>query len=146
LNDRFKSSILVAFQFVLIGTLFFSSVKLIFTLPAGLLMLVALVLVAWALISMRDSRLRISPIPAPDAVLVMDGPYKYLRHPMYTAILIAAFGLLMAHFSWFRLMLVIALIAVLLIKVEWEESMLAEKFPHYEDYSKSTRKIIPYLY
>jgi len=115
-------------------------------MPAGLLLLLSLGLVTWALITMRDNRLRISPIPAEDAVLVVGGPYKYLRHPMYTAILLAAIGLIIAHFSWFRIFLGLALLAVLLIKVEWEESMLAQKFPDYVDYASSTRKIIPYLY
>jgi protein-S-isoprenylcysteine O-methyltransferase Ste14 len=130
----------------LIGLLLFTTSKFICPVIAGVIILFAIVLVAWAVISMLNSKLRISPIPAPDAILIISGPYKYIRHPMYTAVLLGTSGLLFIDFSWLRLLFAIVLAIVLIIKLNWEEQMLNEKFIAYKDYRKHSEKIVPYLY
>ena len=95
---------------------------------------------------MKSSKLRISPIPYPEATLVTNGPYKWIRHPMYGAIIIMVYGMLLIHFSWIRMIVAIGLILLLVFKLNWEEEMLLNKFEDYRQYQKSTWKIIPELY
>lgn len=40
----------------------------------------------------------------------------------------------------------LALIVVLIIKLNWEEKMLLEKFSGYKNYRERTNKLIPFIY
>jgi protein-S-isoprenylcysteine O-methyltransferase Ste14 len=141
-----KSVVLVILQFTLIGLLFFSTAE--FTISAIVLLLLSasLLLVAWAIFAMRQSKLRISPVPADKAKLITCGPYRFIRHPMYTAILLGAAGLLNGYFSWIRLGMAITLALILIIKLFWEEKMLTEKFPDYTVYKTNTWHLFPYVF
>jgi len=137
---------LVAIQFILLGLLLFSTPLRLFKILPLVLITMSLLLVLWAVMAMQKSRLRISPVPAADSKLVSNGPYKFLRHPMYTSIIMGAAGLLTMHFSWPRLFFAVALLLLLLIKLHWEEDLLSNKFKDYKDYKRGTKKIIPFLY
>jgi len=95
---------------------------------------------------MQKSKLRILPEPSANATLVTRGPYRFIRHPMYTAILLGSTGLLIHYFTWMRLSMAIALAIVLLIKLTWEEKMLLQKFDAYRDYMKHTKRILPFIF
>lgn len=146
MNSNFKSNLLVALQFILIGLLLWGTPKYNFSIGAVAFIFMAIFLILWAIIVMRKSKLRISPIPAADALLITEGPYKYIRHPMYTAIFMGVTGLLIIYFTWMRLVMAIALAVVLLIKMSWEEKMLSMKFITYKNYIAHSKKIIPYLF
>lgn len=95
---------------------------------------------------MQKSKLRILPEPSANAILITKGPYRFIRHPMYTAILLGSIGLLINYFTWLRLAIAVALAIVLLIKLNWEEKMLSQKFDEYKEYMKHTRRILPLLF
>jgi len=107
--------------------------------------LLAITLAIWAILSMMKGKFRISPIPADEAVLISEGPYKWIRHPMYSAIFLGVIGLFTFHFSWIKLGLFLALVIVLSIKLKWEEKMLSKKFSDYQAYKKHTKRIIPFI-
>lgn len=146
MNSNVKSTFLVSLQFILIGLLFWTTTAYTFSFLSGIFILVAIVLVAWAIISMQKSKVRISPIPANDAVLIITGPYKYIRHPMYLAVLLSTVGLLLIHFSWLRVCMAVTLAIVLIIKLNWEEQMLKVKFSDYKNYVNHSWRIIPFIY
>lgn len=146
MSSRIKSSILVGLQFLLICWMACTTPLQKIALLPLLFLTNAVLLALWAILVMRKSRLRINPIPSPDAILITDGPYRYIRHPMYTAIIVGCTGLLLSHFTWLRLLLTLALIVVLLVKLSWEEKMLKHKFTVYQDYSKQSKKLIPFIY
>jgi protein-S-isoprenylcysteine O-methyltransferase Ste14 len=145
-GKKFKSAILVSLQFASIASLLFTTKHWRFSLSGLFFITTAVLLVLWAGINMQQSKLRISPIPAENAQLVTTGPYKFIRHPMYTSILLGSAGLLFIYFSWFRLFIAAFLLSVLLFKLTWEEKMLSEKFPGYSDYKKHSKRIIPFLF
>lgn len=146
LSVPLKSVVLVTLQFALIGLLLFSTAGFKISAFALTLLIASVFLVLWAIISMRQSKLRITPVPANEAKLITTGPYRFIRHPMYTAVLSGAAGLLSAYFSWIRLGIAITLALVLIIKLFWEEKMLTEKFSGYTNYKKNTRRLLPYLF
>lgn len=144
--NRIKSILLVTLQFVFILLLLLGTplyhipfVAYTFIIGSGLLVL-------WAVIAMQKSKLRILPEPSLHAVLITNGPYRFIRHPMYTAILSGSIGLLIHQFTWVRFVIVIALTIVLLVKLLWEEQMLLRKFEGYEQYTKSTYRLIPFIF
>lgn len=137
---------LVTAQFTLLGYLIADTSVNILPLPSVIFFLLSFILAAWSVSVMMKTKLRVTPVPAKDACLVADGPYRFIRHPMYTSVLLAVSGLLIMHFSYFRFLLAVILFVVLFIKLHWEEKMLSEKFTGYRLYKQHTRKLIPYLY
>ncbi len=144
--NRFKSVLLVALQFLLILLLLLNtSIKSVPAL-AYVFIILSVILVFWAIAAMQKSKLSILPEPSANAVLITNGPYRFVRHPMYTAIIIGSIGLLISHFSAFSLGCMLALLIILLIKLTWEEKMLSKKFTAYENYMKHTSRLIPYIF
>ncbi len=100
----------------------------------------------WALYTMKKSKFTISPIPRDQAQLVEDGLYGYIRHPMYLAVLLLALGFVWQKPDIINIILYCILILDLLIKLHWEEKLLAEKFEGYQSYQQRTKKIIPFIF
>jgi len=96
----------------------------------------------------RLGRRNLTPLPRPrkGAALVRSGPYRWVRHPIYGGALLAAFGWAMLAGSWLTLGYVILLLLYLNLKTRREESWLREVFPEYGEYSRRTRKLIPWVY
>lgn len=95
---------------------------------------------------MKKSKFTISPIPRDQAQLVEDGLYGYIRHPMYLAVLLLALGFVWQKPDIINIILYCILILDLLIKLHWEEKLLAEKFEGYQSYQQRTKKIIPFIF
>lgn len=144
--NRIKSILLVTLQFVFILLLLLGSPLNNIPALAYAFVILSILLVLWAIITMQKSKLRILPEPSPNATLITNGPYRFIRHPMYTAILLGSAGLLINQFTWLHLALVIALAIVLLIKLNWEENMLSQKFDEYKEYMKHTKRIVPFIF
>lgn len=144
--NRFKSLLLVTLQFFFIFFLLKDAPFNRLPLAAYIFILLSVLLVSWAILAMQKSKLRIMPEPAADAILVTNGPYRFIRHPMYTAILFGAAGLLMSHFTWVRLAVSVALFIVLIIKLKREEKMLLLKFDGYKNYMAMSSRLFPFLF
>lgn len=78
--------------------------------------------------------------------LVTSGPYRLVRHPIYSGLLLASIGTAVA-LSWAWLFAV-ALVAVYLgYSAIVEERYLAEQFPEtYPVYQRSTKMIVPFVF
>ena len=108
--------------------------------------LAGLGMIAWSASELGDS---LSPLPKPreNAELVTDGPYKYVRHPMYSALLLSSFGLGIATSNATRVVLSVAMLLLLDRKATKEEDFLVERFGDaYAAYQGSVKKLIPWLY
>jgi len=99
----------------------------------------------WAILSMHLRQVRISPEIAPHASLVTSGPYRFIRHPMYLAVLSVTLALVLNNFTWGRGIAWIILLADLVTKLNYEERLLTARFPHYADYRRQTKKLLPFI-
>ena len=144
--DRIKSILLVTLQFVFIFLLLTGSHLNELWLVPAIFILLSVLLVLWAIATMQKSKVRILPEPSAGATLITNGPYRFIRHPMYTSVLLGTAGLLINHFNWMRLGVFIALAAVLIIKLTWEEKMLLQKFEAYKNYIAVTSRLFPLIY
>ena len=123
---RMKSILLVALQFLFLGLLLWGTpVNKLSVLPA-ILLIISLCLMLTAVVAMQKSKWRVFPEPSANATLITHGPYRYIRHPMYTAIILFTAGLLINYFTWLRLIMVISLVIVLISKLTWEEKLLRQ--------------------
>lgn len=87
-----------------------------------------------------------SPYPKAHAALVQSGPYGLVRHPIYAAGILLAFGWAFAVRGWLTLVAAAALLIFLDFKASREERWLADKYPEYPDYRRRVRKLIPFVY
>lgn len=143
---NYKSIILVAAQFIILLILLCGTSFHTFKLLPELIIAFALLLAFWAIATMSKTRLRIFPEPAQNAILITSGPYKYIRHPMYTALIIACTGLVIADFTWIRLCLLVTICVVLIIKLLYEEELLTSTFTGYIQYKKNTFRLFPFIF
>ena len=119
--DRIKSLLLVTLQFTFIFLLLIRSrLNELWLVPAIMISL-SVLLVLWSITTMQKSKLRILPEPSAGATLITNGPYHFIRHPMYTSTLLGTTSLLINHFNWMRLGFFMALAAVLIIKLTWKK-------------------------
>jgi protein-S-isoprenylcysteine O-methyltransferase Ste14 len=84
---------------------------------------------------------------AEDHKVVDKGPYRLVRHPSYTGVLITFIGLGLAVQSWGALLLLLVVFSVSFgyrMRVE-ERTLLSELGQDYASYMKRTRRLIPYL-
>lgn len=141
------SAVLVLVQVSAIGVIImttpFNIYKTYTFLPFGIF---SVVLLLWAVFSMKTTTWNIMPTPRKKAEPTFKGPYKTVRHPMYLSILIFTVPLLIHHYSNLRLMVTLVLITVLVFKIELEEQLLKERFPGYHNYSDRTFRLIPYIF
>jgi protein-S-isoprenylcysteine O-methyltransferase Ste14 len=81
-----------------------------------------------------------------DHELVMSGPYAHVRHPIYTGLLLAGLGTVLAlGVRWLPVLVLIGVFFV--VSARTEEKMLSRRFPEsYPDYRKRTRMLIPLVF
>ena len=108
------------------------------------------VLVGAALLSAGSRQLgrNLTPLPRPkaDTVLVEDGIYGAVRHPLYSGIIFLLFGSALASGRLARLAVALAAVGFFDAKARREEAWLIERFPEYAGYRRRVRKFIPGLY
>jgi len=76
--------------------------------------------------------------------VITTGPYRFVRHPMYTAIVLIVFALPLALGSRFGLIPAALLVAVLMLRTYLEDATLHSELPGYPEYASETRyRLIP---
>jgi protein-S-isoprenylcysteine O-methyltransferase Ste14 len=91
---------------------------------------------------------RLTPLPRParHAVLIESGVYRFVRHPMYSGVALAAFGWAFVCRGWLTLGYAFLLLVFLDIKARREEVWLSERFPGYAGYRRRVKKLVPFVY
>lgn len=112
----------------------------------GMLVLIVATVVAVAGATTLGRNLTPFPKPADQAKLVQHGIYSKIRHPLYTAVIVAGFGCALTWLSWPALLAAVALVPFFHAKSCREEDFLCHKFPGYREYETRTRRFIPWIY
>ncbi|MDR1723545.1 MAG: isoprenylcysteine carboxylmethyltransferase family protein [Tannerella sp.] len=79
--------------------------------------------------------------------LVVTGPYRYVRHPMYTDMLLWAVSFSLLTANWFYASTLAVGLAILLsIRIPDEERLMAARFgDEYRNYMRQTKRLIPLI-
>ncbi|HEX6539907.1 MAG TPA: isoprenylcysteine carboxylmethyltransferase family protein [Candidatus Dormibacteraeota bacterium] len=108
-------------------------------LAAVCLEIVAFTLGVWGLLTLRRN---LSIIPEARG-LVTSGPYHFIRHPLYTAEILAAITVVVAHPALWAVVGIIPFIALQLARATFEEGLLRQTFPAYATYIARTPRLVP---
>jgi len=83
-----------------------------------------------------------------DHELVERGPFRVVRHPSYTGVLLAFVGLALTLRNWAALLVILVPIGAAFIhRMNVEEDALSRALnPHYAEYMKRTKRLVPFVY
>lgn len=144
MRNKWISYILVTAQFGLISILVwycrFSS--------AWLSLILLMIAASLGLLAIASMQFKVSVLPdvRSSQTLITGGPYRFIRHPMYTAVLIACQALMLNRPDVISAFMWLLLLVVLLIKMSYEEQQLARRFKTYSMYMTRTKRLIPFVY
>jgi len=81
-----------------------------------------------------------------DHALIVEGPYRWVRHPIYTGLLLAFIGSALAVGEW-RGMVAVAIVALALWrKLRREEALMRRQFGEaYARYAKRVPALVPFV-
>ena len=106
----------------------------------------AIFLAIWAGKELRKSKLSVFPELKVGAQLIKTGPYRVIRHPMYSSLLLFFLPTLLVGKGLVVIMVYFGLLITLIFKMKYEEKLLKYHFDEYEQYSKKSYHIIPFVY
>lgn len=108
------------------------------------LQIAAILLMIWARVTfgMRSFHYVANPTAGG---LVTSGPYRFVRHPIYAAILLFVWTGVSANWSLGAAALGLVVTALLFLRMIFEEGLVGERYPEYADYARRTRRVIPYV-
>jgi protein-S-isoprenylcysteine O-methyltransferase Ste14 len=78
--------------------------------------------------------------------VVTGGPYRWIRHPIYSAICLFAWAAISSRPSALGVALGILLVGGALLRIVCEERLIAERYPEYRRYAAQTHRMVPYLF
>ncbi|MGO4391108.1 isoprenylcysteine carboxylmethyltransferase family protein [Variovorax sp. M-6] len=80
------------------------------------------------------------------SALVSSGAFRYIRHPMYTALICLAWGAFLKQFSWLGLALALAATTLLFLTALRDEQECLTHFGEaYRAYMRGTRRFVPFV-
>ncbi len=84
-----------------------------------------------------------TPVPTAGATLRTTGPYRFVRHPIYTGVVLIVVAIAVRSGNVVGLALGAATIGFFHVKASWEERRLSERFAGYAEYASTTPRFLP---
>lgn len=84
-----------------------------------------------------------TPEPKQGGQLRTDGAYAWVRHPIYSGVLLAVAGLTLRSGSITTAAVATITFAFFVVKASWEERRLAVRYPGYDTYASGVGRFVP---
>ncbi len=104
----------------------------------------AVSLMLWAQLTMGWRSLRPTADPT-EGGLVTSGPYRLIRHPIYSAILFFVAASVSSHLSMLSVSIGVVIAAATTVRIVAEEYFLSIRYPQYRAYAARTKRIVPFV-
>ena len=109
------------------------------------LQLCAVALMVWARRTFGRRSFHASATPTAGGI-VTTGPYRWIRHPIYTAVALFAWACVLGHMSAFAAGMAVLVTAGGVLRMLVEESLLRRSYPEYAEYARTTKRMVPYVF
>ena len=110
------------------------------------LQILSIVIGVWAILAMKLHTVTALPSVRQGGQLCTSGPYRVIRHPMYTAVLLLLLAFLINDYSHTGLVVFLIVLVDLLVKMNVEEKLLIAHYDGYKEYMRYTKRIVPLVY
>jgi protein-S-isoprenylcysteine O-methyltransferase Ste14 len=104
-------------------------------------------LMVWALSALNTNYQLGGTTPRVGDILILSGPYRIVRHPMYTAVLGIALGLacLTQSLAFYSVFVIYLVLIIFLIPAE-EDGLRQMYGEQYAAYRKKVKRLFPFIY
>jgi protein-S-isoprenylcysteine O-methyltransferase Ste14 len=114
--------------------------------PAAIaLQVAAVLLMLWARLTFGRRSFNAGANPTAGG-LVTSGPYRFLRHPIYVSILLFTLTGIVSNWALTSAIAGIIIIVAVFARMLCEETLLRVRYPEYTEYSRSAKRLLPFLY
>jgi protein-S-isoprenylcysteine O-methyltransferase Ste14 len=147
LSSVFKFLSIVAYLGMVIGLLVLVVTRNVFSSSVLVIapQIAALLLIVWARITFGRRSFHVAANPT-EGGLVTTGPYRYIRHPIYTAIIVFTAAGVMAHLAWASALPGALVVACALVRMFFEEQLLVARYPEYKQYRARSWRMLPFVF
>jgi protein-S-isoprenylcysteine O-methyltransferase Ste14 len=111
--------------------------------PIGI-QVAAATLMLWARLTFGGRSFHAGANPT-EGGLVTTGPYRFVRHPIYAAILLFMWSGVASHGTILSVLTAIVATAAIAVRIGAEEDLVVEAYPEYSEYARRTKRLIPFL-
>ena len=140
-----NSRILVGIQFLAIALIMIPKPSIMITSLWWVCLLIATFTALWIFTHNKVGNFNIVPEIRNNAKLIVTGPYRFVRHPMYSSLILFMLGVVLWHFHWMNVLLLSIMIVAVAMKAFKEEKLWDRHDSAYEAYKKRTKMIIPFV-
>ncbi len=105
----------------------------------------ALFLMIWARVTFGRRSLHATASPT-EGGLVTTGPYRYVRHPIYAAVLLITWAGVFGNLSLVHTAFGLLTFAGAIARIHCEEMLVRIRYPGYDEYAKKTRRLMPFVF
>lgn len=106
---------------------------------------IAVLLMIWARVTFGGRSFHASANPTGGG-LVTTGPYRYLRHPIYAAVLVFTWAGIFGNLSIVNALLGVLVFGGAFTRILCEERLVRVRYPEYDQYAEKTKRLIPYVF
>ena len=107
--------------------------------------LMAVALMVWARITFGWRSYHFAANPT-EGGLVTWGPYRYIRHPIYTSVCWFVGAAFIGHWSGWNAALGALAVLGALVRIFCEEALIPTRYPEYKEYAARTWRMIPWIF
>jgi protein-S-isoprenylcysteine O-methyltransferase Ste14 len=130
---------------VAVAFLLFTGQLLSWAPSAWVPQLLAVALAFWARASFPKGQFSVHPEPR-EPKLIEAGPYRWIRHPMYTSVQTILWTGVLHHLTPYTLAAGAITLFVVVVRIRDEEALLRENIPGYPEYMTRTKRFVPFVF
>jgi protein-S-isoprenylcysteine O-methyltransferase Ste14 len=102
-------------------------------------------LMIWARVTFGRRSFHATASPT-EGGLVTAGPYRFIRHPIYSSVLIMTWAGAIGNFSVTNVMFCVLTSAGAFVRILSEETLVRARYPEYNAYAQKTKRFIPFVF